>query len=203
MRIEKIKKLCIGILTGAALIGSALPVWANQTLTDTDPLGDTTVTANVSNGDVTYIISIPDTINFGRLTQPTDNTSPHMAEVGYTVGAIQIEGMDTKTSRVAVLMKDSTAGRKFQITGQDTANAGKTLSYSVMEGENAATDISAGTWFTNGYLLAAFGKENESIAGSLQLDQNQLYGVNMSSWAGKYQGTINFFSKIASIDEFN
>lgn len=196
----RIKKFCTGIWMGAVLMAMAFPVRAEQTLTDINPSGDTTVTADVSNGGVAYIISIPETIDFGRLTSPTDNKTAHMKEVGYTVGAVQIDGLDTTTSRVAVLMKDSAGGKGFQITGQDTANAGKTLAYSVL-GRGGA-DLSGGQIFANGYLLAAFEKKDQSVSGSLQLDQNQLYGKDLSSWAGNYQGTIRFFSRIASIGEY-
>lgn len=195
----RIKKFCTGIWMSAVLMATALPVWATQNLTDVNPSGDTTVTADVSNGDVAYIISIPETIDFGKLTPPPDNTTPHIKEVSYTVGAVQIEGLDTKTSRVAVLLKDSTAGTGFQITGSDASNSGKTLSYSVLGAGDAA--ISEGKIFPNGYLLTAFQKANDTVSGTLKLDQNQLYGKDMNAWAGNYQGTINFYSKIATIKD--
>ena len=86
------------------------------------------------------------------------------------------------------------------VCGRDTANAGKTLSYSVFNG--AGADISAQNRYANGYLLTGFEKAEESVTGTLKLDQNQLYGVDLSSWAGNYQGTINFFSRIASLDDY-
>ncbi len=195
---KKIKKTGISVCLAAALVFGALPVGA-QDLTEVNPSGDMTVTANVANGDVAYLVSIPETIDLGRLTPPADNASAHLKEVEYTVSAKEITGLQ-KGSRVVVLMKDASGGRGFQLTGRDTANAGKTLSYSVFNG--AGADISAQNRYANGYLLTGFEKAEESVTGTLKLDQNQLYGVDLSSWAGNYQGTINFFSRIASLDDY-
>lgn len=197
--IRMMRKTGIAACIAATLAFCTLPAGA-QTLTDIDPSGDTTVTADVANGDVTYIISIPDKIDFGRLTPPENDSAPHPKEESYTVEAMEINGLQKDTSRVVVLMKDAVANSGFQITGRDTANTGKTLSYSVCD--SSGHDISTNTRYANGYLLTGFDKAEESVTGTLKLDQNQLYGVDLSSWAGNYQGTIRFFSKVASLNEY-
>lgn len=201
--IRMMRKTGIAACIAAALAFCTLPAGA-QTLTDINPSGDTTVTADVANGDVTYIISIPDKIDFGRLTPPENDSAPHPKEESYTVEAMEINGLQKGTSRVVVLMKDAVANSGFQITGRDTANMGKTLSYSVfVRVDDLDEDISTNTRYANGYLLTGFDKADESVTGTLKLDQNQLYGVDLSSWAGNYQGTIRFFSRVASLDDYN
>lgn len=183
----------------AVLAMSVMPVSAAE-MTNVDPAGNTEVTANVSNsGDVTYLISIPDKINFGTLQQPKDNSTEHLAKRNYTVEAVQITGLDTTNSRVAVVLRDpdsSTGG--FKITGQSASNSGKALNYSIY---NNGTDITVGNMFQNGYLLTTFDKAGESVTGELRLEQNQLYGVSLEEWAGSYKGTISFYSRVASLDE--
>lgn len=193
------KNRFVPITAAIILAMSVLPVSAGD-LSNTEPAGNTEVTANVSNnGDVAYLISIPDKVNFGALQQPRDNTTEHPATRNYTVEAVQINGLDTTTSRVAVLLKDPARSGGFQITGQSTANSGKILEYSIHNQTGA--NITEGKQFTNGYLLVAFESAGQSVSGQLKLDQNQLYGKELDDWAGSYMGTINFYSRVASLED--
>lgn len=176
-----------------------------EKLTNIEPAGDTSVKADIINGesgDVSYIISIPEKIDFGTLQMPADDTVAHPKKVDFTVSAVEINNLDTTTSRVAVLMKDASTGTKtFQITGASGTNNSKILTYNVLS--SAGVDITSGTNYTNGYLFAAFSAAGQSINGSLSLEQNQLLKDNkLENWAGDYLGTINFYTAIASISDY-
>ena len=99
------KRWIAGALAGF-LAMNVLTVSA-QDLSNVEPAGNTEVTANVSgSGDVTYLVSIPERVNFGTLTQPENNTQAHPAVRSFNVEAVQITGLDAATQRVVVLLKD-------------------------------------------------------------------------------------------------
>lgn len=202
------KKKVLAVLASAIMLTAALQVSAAEDgeLTNVTPGGPTTVEADViaaDSGEVTYIIAIPEKIDFGTLTMPEDDTEAHAKKVGFEVSAVQITGLDTTTSRVAVLMKDAEAeAGEFQITGTSGTNAGKILKYSVLN--SAGVDITSGTAYPNGYAFAAFSATNQKVTGSLSLEQNQLLSdTEIENWAGDYLGTINFYTAIADISSFN
>lgn len=196
------KKRCILAMLVTSLAVNVLPVMAAD-VTNLDPAGNTEVTANISNnGDVTYLVSIPDKVNFGTLTQPENNTDEHPATRNFTVEAVQITGLDPATERVVVLLKDAEKTGGFQITGQNASNSGKTLNYTVCN--SAGTDITTGGRpYDNGYLFVAFHEAGQVVTGQMKLDQNQLFGQNLEEWAGNYKGTINFFSRVASLSDIS
>lgn len=194
------KRWIAGVLAGI-LTMNVLTVSA-QELSNIDPAGNTEVTANVSgSGDVTYLVSIPEKVNFGTLTQPENNTEAHPAVRNFTVEAVQITGLDTGEG-VVVLLKDASASGGFKISGQSASNMGKTLSYSVCN-QGGADITTGGKEYVNGYLLTAFSAAGQSLTGQLKLEQNQLYGQDLEQWAGSYKGTINFFTRVASIKDIN
>lgn len=176
-----------------------------EELTNIQPAGDTAVEADIidgEGGDVSYIISIPEKIDFGTLQMPADDTTAHQKKVDFTVSAVEINNLDTTTSRVAVLMKDATTGDKtFQIAGSSGTNNDKILAYNVLS--SAGVDITTGTNYENGYLFAAFSAAGQKINGTLSLEQNQLLtDEDVANWAGDYFGTINFYTAIASISDY-
>lgn len=204
------KKRMIAVLTMTAMLVGSVPLAsmaAEKSLSDTVKAGDTSVEARVlDGGDVSYIISIPDKIDFGVLQMPADEES-HQKQVEFTVSAVQIEGLDTKTNRVAVLMKDAASTEEnpdvFQITGTGEKNSKKTLKYNVLGADANKTDITGGTRYSNGYLFTAFSKADQSATGTLVLDQKQLRDDPiLANWAGTYQGTINFYTAVAALGDF-
>lgn len=214
-----IKKKCIAGVVLVALLLTAAPVSA-QNLTDGQPAGDTDVTGVVSGqnpGGVTYTIAIPDTIDFGTLSQPSDNQDSHFKDVGFEVTATEINGLQ-QGNVVAILMKDgeaSEADMGFRISGQDNVNSGKSLYYDVYSCSSEdikdsiipinGTAESPTHVYPNGYLLTVFRNNDKGTPfnGTLRLDQNQLYMQNLTQWAGNYKGTIRFFSTIASPKDVN
>ena len=87
----KAKKLVTLTLAAAMVAASSVSVFAAE-LTDTDSTGQTEVKAHISGnaGNVSYIITIPDVIDFGELTQPEDNSTDHFKDVNYEVKATKI-----------------------------------------------------------------------------------------------------------------
>lgn len=206
------KKRILSSLMAAALICAVMPVSAADVeLTDITNAGNTSVEAEIVDdgsddpdaGEVSYIISIPEKIDFGTLTMPENNYEAHLKKVGFEVSAVEINNLDTTTSRVAVLMRDSSAAKGvFQIQGISKANTSKLLTYSVFT--SSGSDITSGNEYANGYLLTAFSEAGQSTNGTLSLDQNQLLSdIKIENWAGDYLGTINFYTTIANIGYFN
>lgn len=199
------KRVVAMLLTMVVAMTGSMTVCAEEELTNIQPAGDTAVEADIvdgEGGDVSYIISIPEKIDFGTLQMPSDDSVGHPKKVGFNVSAVEINNLDTTTSRVAVLMKDAVTGDKtFQIAGSSGTNNDKVLAYNVLS--SAGIDITNGTNYQNGYLFAAFSAAGQNIGGTLSLEQNQLLAdEQVANWAGDYFGTINFYTAIASITDY-
>lgn len=206
----KKRMFAVGLVVAMFLM-SVLSVSATE-LTDLVPGGSTSVEADIvaeNEGEVTYIVSIPEKIDFGTLTIPENKTEAHPKTVGFEVSAVEVVGLNAAKCRIAVLLKDATAeAGTFQIAGVSGTNNGKVLTYSVLN--SAGVDLTTGTAYTNGFAFAAFSAAGQSVTGSLSLEQNQLLGENETSeavsseeWAGDYLGTINFYTTIADLSSYN
>lgn len=181
----------------------ATPAMA-QNLTETAPSGSTEVTGVVSNqnpGGVSYIIAIPDKVDFGTIQQLGDNSTAHPKDVTFAISATEITNLTQ--GQVAVLMKDGTGDgvADFRIHGKDTVNTGKSLKYSVLDATDK--DIQIGTTYPNGNLIATFKATGNTVKGTLRLDQNQLFMEDLTKWAGNFSGTINFYSTVVTVDDIN
>ncbi|MCD8218026.1 MAG: hypothetical protein LUD01_08285 [Clostridiales bacterium] len=194
------KKRWIALMAAGILSLGAMPVMASE-LTDGAPSQEVPVEATVANGAVAYTISIPTEIDFGKLVQPADNAEEHNATQTMEVAVTKLTGMDATTQRLAVLLKDSAYGTTgFYLDGQESANTGKSLAYSVAHTNGG--DVASGTAYANGYLLTAFSAQDQTSSYTLTLDQNQLYGQDMEEYAGAYEGTLTFYSKIVNLGEY-
>lgn len=199
------KKKVFAVLLAATMLMSSLTVSATK-LTNIVPGGSTAVEADIEaadEGEVSYIIAIPEKIDFGTLVMPEDDTVVHPKTVGFEVSAVEINNLNVATSRVAILLKDAVAEvGKFQITGVSGTNNNKVLSYAVLN--SAGVDVTNGTAYPNGYAFAAFSQAGQAVNGSLSLEQNQLLtDKEIANWAGDYLGTINFYTAIADISSYN
>ena len=211
------KKRLWAVLLAATMLFTAVPVMATenpeddtlvegeQDLTNIENAGSTAVEADIlgeDTGEISYIISIPERIDFGTLQMPADDSVAHPKKVGFEVSAVEIIGLDTATQRVAVLMHDAnTTDATFLIRGASGTNNEKSLTYNVLS--SAGVDVTTGTAYTNGYLFAAFSQAGQAVQGSLSLEQNQLLSdTEIANWAGDYLGTINFYTAIANIKDY-
>jgi len=196
--------LAIG-LVGAIAVSSALSVSAAD-LTKDNPTGQTEVTGQIlgndPDGNVSYIIRIPDLVDFGVLTQPKVNEDS-FKDVPYTVEAIEITGLETD-EQVSVYVRDQNASvdgsHQFFITNK--ADADKQLEYDVythsLENDQVYTDNINRPAMTSaiGYYLNGFTQVGEAVNGMLRLNQAQLYGVNINDYVGDYSGYMVFHSAV-------
>lgn len=209
------KKRIVPLLVAALTMASALPVMADETadtvptqeISDAKQAGSTTVTANVGAidpGDVTYVVSVPSYIDFGSLSRDEEATgnANNVTKSG-KVTLTQVEGLK-KDQRIAVLMQDAANGTNgFRISAISGAalNKGQTLNYTVMCGEQELNSTNS-TPYTNGFLVGAFQSVNDTVNVNFVLDQNQMTGV-LDDWAGTYQGTVIFYSRVAGASDYN
>ncbi|MGN1479097.1 MAG: hypothetical protein ACI4XH_04965 [Acutalibacteraceae bacterium] len=177
------------------------------TLSDVTPENSMEVTANIVDpGTVSYVITIPDTADFGTLELPETDETDH-----YTFYNFQVEATDLSIKRnqgVSVYMKDSTSDdNQFYISQKDTESPFK-IAYdvydTVVNGETVAdydslnATVTPGTY---GYHLCTFfyGSQGNAQDVTLALNQNALFGQQLSDIAGDYSGTITFHSALIEI----
>ena len=204
MKAKRIITLALAVLLAAM---SVVSVSAAQ-LTESNSNGNTEVIANIQGanpGDVTYIITIRDVVDFGTLTVPADDSQDYNRDVTYTVEATEIEGLDTTTQTISVYVKaqgSSADDRAFQIANK--ANSRIEFDYDIYravgdDNVNEATRVNNGDFFTNGYYLTSFNAEGQILEGTLRFHQKQLYGLNIADIAGDYSGYMVLFSAIENI----
>ena len=207
MRSRKI----ITIAMAAALAMSAsLTVYAEGTkqLTKNNPSDFTEVKAHIdgSTGAVSYIIEIPEVVDFGNLTQPETNADSYISKP-YDVTAIEIKGLakddqGNVTQQVSVYVKDekaTTTNSNFYIANTDPAKDYK-LQYHVFDTTNISETtppLSSVTMSSDkGYFLKAFTEQGQKVNGTLVLNQNQLFGKDLEAMSGDYSGHMVFYSEI-------
>lgn len=199
------KTKLVALLT--AVLCSATPVMSVSaaTLSEVIPNGSTEVKANIIDpGSVNYIITIPDTADFGTLTQPEDDKNPHYVFNNFEVVATELNIQNNQC--VSIFMKDADADdNQFYISQQGVDNPFK-LQYDVYGSMVDESNIAGQTALNNpinspgssGYHLCTF---TYGTAGSIQyvtlaLDQNALCNQNLSEIAGDYSGFITFHSAV-------
>lgn len=207
MRSRKI----ITIAMAAALAMSAsLTVYAEGTkqLTKNNPSDFTEVKAHIdgSTGAVSYIIEIPEVVDFGNLTQPETNADSYISKP-YDVTAIEIKGLakdaqGNVTQQVSVYVKDesaTTTNSNFYIANTDPAKDYK-LQYHVFDTTSISETtppLSSVTMSSDkGYFLKAFTEQGQQVNGTLVLNQNQLFGKDLEAMSGDYSGHMVFYSEI-------
>lgn len=165
--------------------------------------GDTPVTGRVEEtdtGNVEYVVSVPDKIDFGTLKKPDTGDAGQYAT---RYGTVKLESVENLPDgcRIAVFVKDAADTAEnpdFRIIGQDYANQGKELVYTITN-QSSQANLLSGTRYLNGYLVGAFVGAGDNTNLQLDLDRQQLYGVDLSEWTGNYKGTLNFYSKVVDL----
>ena len=204
MKAKRIITIALAVILAAMSVVSAS---AAVQLTEDSPSGNTEVKAKIvgNPGEVSYIISIPDVVDFGTLEIPADDSQDYDRDVTYDVEATQIDGLNTEAQAVAVYVKadgSSAEDRNFYIANKE--NASIKFAYDVYrsagEGNvDESTNVNHGDYFTNGYYLTSFKTTGEILNGTLRFHQKQLYGQNIADIAGDYSGYMVFFSTIEDI----
>lgn len=204
----KTKRVITALLAGTLAVTAALSASA-ATLTDEKTDGSTEVTAvirDADSGDVSYIITIPDKVDFGKLTQPETNKDSNKY-LGFEVVATELNNLGTRDA-VSVFLKDSSSNDdQFYLTQKDTADPFK-ISYDVYANSVNNTNITdftpinqSGDARENGYHLCTFtsGAQGAVQDVTLVLNQKALFGQNLDDIAGNYSGTLTFHSKLTTL----
>ncbi len=196
MKARKILALSMAIATVATASTAAFAA----ELTPSSPVGETEITANIQiSGEISYIITIPDKVDFGTLTPPETDTDS-FKDVPYEVTATNIEGL-SKDQYVLVRIKDKDATEedgKFYLTQKTSPNTKFIYDvYNVSPIEDYYLPFAVVPMTEpNGYFFVAFDKVGAKTTGTLRFNQKQLYGKDISEIAGDYSGTMVFTSSI-------
>ena len=195
----KIKKL-IALLIAVVIVTSSVLSVSAATLTDVTVDNSTAVKANIEDpGSVSYVITIPETVDFGTLTQPDSIDADHYAIYRFEVEATEL---NLKSNQgVTVYMKDANStDNQFYLEQQNTETPFK-ISYDVYDTTVTVDNIntydpinSTAEPGTYGYHLCTFlyAAQGRTQPVNLALNQNALYDQTLSDIAGDYSGTITF-----------
>ena len=195
------KKLVAGFMAATMMVSvMSTGVFAK----DLDPsnedkkMGDTQVTATVEENEnkASYVIQIPDTVDFGKIQQPETEGNVYSTH-DITVSCIQADNLAAGNA-IAVLVKDASAAESsdpFRLT--HSTNSDCVLNYEIMN--NNDESIQNGTWYANGFLFNLFTGAGQEATDKLRLNRNQLYNKDLSVWGGQYTGTLNFYTKIVDV----
>ena len=195
----KIKKL-IALLIAVVIVTSSVFSVSAATLTDVTVDNSTAVKANIEDpGSVSYVITIPETVDFGTLTQPDSIDADHYAIYRFDVEATELNSKSNQG--VTVYMKDANStDNQFYLEQQNTETPFK-ISYDVYDTTVTVDNINTYDPINNtaepgtyGYHLCTFlyDAQGRTQPVNLALNQNALYGQTISDIAGDYSGTITF-----------
>ena len=204
----KTKKIISALIAGA-LAATAVVSASAATLTDVYPDNSTEVTAKIVNpGAVSYVITIPETADFGTLTVPENTENDNYKFYGFQVEATELNIVNG--TAVSVWLKDgSSSDGQFYITQKNAPDASNpfTIEYDVYDavvdesGLASHTPVNKTAQGANGYQLVTFTANQQGATQdvTLALNQNALVGQNIADIAGDYSGTIAFHSSLISL----
>lgn len=202
----KAKRIITLVLAGALSAATVVSASA-ATLTNEAPSADTEVTARIEGsdpGDVTYIITIPDKVDFGTLNQPDTDTDSYIYS-GFEVEATQI---DMSSGAVSVYIQGyEEDDNQYYLTQLDALEPFE-IPYDVYTGQISDTNIADQTAINadgspgvNGYHFTTFNHDAQGSVqdGTLVLNQRELYGQDLDTISGDYSDTMTFYSTIISL----
>ena len=180
-------------------------------LTNQKPGGQTEVIAKISGstppdpGSVSYVITIPEVVDFQELEYPSDTSVPNYSDVSYTLKATEINNLDPTTQQISVYVKDQNAtvngDQEFYIANKSDANI--KFSYDVYNsatiGDNSVNINRNAMTQAAGYYLTGFKEQGDTLNGTLRLDRNQLAAHQLADIVGDYSGYMVFFSAVETI----
>ena len=196
MKTRKILALSMAVAT---MVTASTAAFAAE-LTPKSTVGETEIAANIqASGEISYVITIPDKVDFGTLTPPETDTDS-FKDVPYEVTAVNIEGL-SEDQYVLIRLKDKDATEEdsqFYLTQKTSPNTKFIYDvYNISPIENHYSPLaSVSMTEPNGYFLVAFNEIGAKTTGTLRFNQKQLYGKDISEIAGDYSGTMVFTSSI-------
>ena len=200
MRAKKIIAALITVVLATMLVMSV----SAATITDGAVDGSTVVKATIEDpGAVSYVITIPDTVDFGTLTQPDSIDTDHYVFSDFQVEATELNIKNNQG--VTVYMKDSTSTDNQFYISQKIVETPFSIQYDVYDTPVNAENVDSYDAINTtaepgayGYHLCTFlyGADGRMQPVTLALNQNALYGQTISDIAGDYSGTITFHSAL-------
>ena len=196
MKTRKILALSMAVAT---MVTASTAAFAAE-LTPNSPVGETEIAANIqASGEISYVITIPDKVDFGTLTPPETDTDS-FKDVPYEVTAVNIKGL-SEDQYVLIRLKDKNATEEdsqFYLTQKTSPNTKFIYDvYDISPIENYYSPLAyVSMTEPNGYFLVAFNEIGAKTTGTLRFNQKQLYGKDISEIAGDYSGTMVFTSSI-------
>lgn len=200
MKARNFKRWVAGLCATAMLAGApAMVGYATETdLNNVNTTGETTVKAEVveNQNQPTYTITIPDTVEFGQIQQPTTAADAYVT-TSITVKCTNVSNLGSEQA-ISVLVKDSDAyNADSSFLLKNNTHTECELVYEMLN--EAGQLIQYTTWYGDGFLYAAFTSAGQSKPMTLRLNKAQLYGKDFATWGGEYTGKLNFTTKIGSI----
>ncbi len=199
----KSKKIITLALAAAMVCTSAVSVYAAE-LTNTNQEGQTEVKARIDGsvtGDVTYVIEIPDVVDFGTLTMPENTTEDSFRDVVTHVTAKTITNLDEETQKISVYVRDKDATSEdsdFRITNKvDSSKKFNYDVYDVTENLDTTQSVNSSPMTSSiGFKIAEFIHEGEIQDLTLRLNQHDLCDYNITEIVGDYSGYMVFYSML-------
>lgn len=198
----KTKKIVAALLAGTLAATAVVSVSAAN-LTNENSDGSTEVTAKIEGagpGNVSYVITIPEKVDFGTLTQPETDTDSYKyvndsvvaTEINFTSGVVSVYAKSGSSDGVFSLAQKNVVDNPFVIP-YDVYTAKITSDAEV--GDN--TPVNQTDPGAKGYHITTFASDAQGTEQpiTLALNQKNLYGQNLDTIAGDYSGTIVFHSE--------
>lgn len=179
----------------------AAPAIADTQLDKTNNTGNTEVDAKILDaaGEVAYIVTVPEKIDFGKLSVPDADVEGEEAYViqRFEVACVEMQGVsevDVKVYNFGSL--EGETNQKFFLTNKDNTSCTFKPEYDVYAGTSKinTTEVMP----INGFNYAKFGAIG-SVTGGVALNQKQLlpYADDLTPIAGAYTGTMVFTTSAA------
>lgn len=161
-------------------------------------------------GNVSYIITIPDKLDFGTLAKPENDSTDNFKDVKFDIKATEVKGLPESGWYVRVKVKDQgykiDDEERFFITQKtvsypDVSKGGNKFEYSFYTGSgNDLNPITNNRKDENGFNVAFFNATGQTAGCQIRLNQNQLYNKDIKEIAGDYSGCVVFHSSIVNTD---
>lgn len=203
------KKVIAAVFSMVLTVSAVVSVSASN-LTQNSNESGVDVSAKIAGedepGNVSYIITIPDKLDFGTLVKPESNTDSYK-DVKFDIKATEVKGLPESGGwYVRVKVKDQgykmDEEERFFITQKtvsypDVSNGKNKFEYSFYtSSENTLNSITNNRKDENGFNVAFFNATGQTAGCLLRLNQNQLYNYDIKNIAGDYSGCVVFHSSI-------
>lgn len=204
----KMKKITAALLAGVLAATMVVSVSA-ATLTYPNTDGSTKVTATIEGitpGEVSYVITIPEEVSFGNLTQPENSIDDSYKYCNFQVEATELNNFE-KNDAVSVYLKDGSESNDVYFYLAQEGGSYRFV-YDVYDCAVNDDNIADNTPINEdsvpgeyGYNLCTFNSDAQGTSQEVTLAFNQKYlcGTDINDLAGNYSGSLVFHSSLIEI----